>query len=97
MSENLKGKIKYTDFGVDLFIEVPGYKKPEIAIEVTSYGELRVLCVTAANERYGRATISVPMRDVFSFEDSVAELEDGILNIFIPVRREYKPVLIQIK
>lgn len=97
MSDTLKGRMRYTDFGVDLYIEVPGYKKSDISIEVTSYGELRLLCATAANERYGRSTISIPMRDVFSFEDSVAELEDGILNIFVPFRTEHKPMTIQIK
>ena len=98
----MKTDVKELDNGFDLDIELPGYKKDDLQLELKE----GYLTVTASKkvenneekkgtyirrERYlGTSARSFYVGEEVTQEDIKAKFEDGVLNIFVP-KKEAQP------
>ena len=98
----MKTDVKELDNGFDLDIELPGYKKEDLQLELKE----GYLTVTASKkvenndekkghyirrERYvGTSARSFYVGEEVTQEDIKAKFEDGVLNIFVP-KKEAQP------
>ena len=98
----MKTDVKELDDGFDLEIELPGYKKEDLSLELKE-GYLTVSANVKKEtkedkkshylrrERYiGTSSRSFYVGEEVTEEDIKAKFEDGILNIFVP-KKEAQP------
>ncbi|MCR5420370.1 MAG: Hsp20/alpha crystallin family protein [Lachnospiraceae bacterium] len=100
--EIMKTDIKETDSGYELSVELPGYKKEDIKIELnngclTISAELKHEEDQSDNGKYirreryyGKTARSFYVSEILTEKDISAKYSDGILNICIP-KKELKP------
>lgn len=102
MPQLMKTDVKEKDNGFDLDIELPGYKKEDLTLELKE-GYLNVSATTKQSnddeenghfirrERYiGTSSRSFYVGDEVTEEDIKAKFEDGILKIYVP-KKEAQP------
>lgn len=103
MPQIMKTDVKELDDGFNLDIELPGYKKEDLQLELKE-GYLNVSATTnkeinddsknghyIRRERYvGTSSRSFYVGDEITQEDIKAKFEDGILKIFVP-KKEKQP------
>ena len=101
----MKTDIKESDAGFDLAVELPGYKKEDMKLELKD-GYLTISAETSRKEEekdekgnfirrerfMGRSSRSFFVGEDITHDDIKAKYEDGILNIFIP-KKEQKPAI----
>ncbi|MCR5278118.1 MAG: Hsp20/alpha crystallin family protein, partial [Lachnospiraceae bacterium] len=101
----MKTDVKESDGGYDLEIELPGYKKEDLQLELKD-GYLNVVATTKQNtddqdknghyirrERYiGTSSRSFYVGDEVTENDIKAKFEDGVLNIYVPKKEEQPKV-----
>ena len=109
VKDMMKTDIREHDAGYEVDIDLPGFKKDEISIEL----ENGYLTVSAAKgldkdeedkkgkyirkERYaGAMQRSFYVGEDITEEDIKAEFEHGLLKLFVP-KKEAKPAVVQIK
>ncbi|MCR5311185.1 MAG: Hsp20/alpha crystallin family protein [Lachnospiraceae bacterium] len=101
----MKTDVKETENGYDLEIELPGYKKEDLQLELKD-GYLNISATTKTNndekdkkgqyirrERYiGTSSRSFYVGEDITEEDIKAKFEDGILNVYVPKKEEQPKV-----
>ena len=101
----MKTDVKETETGYDLEIELPGYKKEDLQLELKD-GYLNVVATVKQNndnqdnkgqyirrERYvGTSSRSFYVGDEVTENDIKAKFEDGILKLFVPKKEEQPKV-----
>lgn len=80
------------DGGFSLNYELAGYKPEDIKVEA----EGDILYVMAENKKLGKLKHSVSLPDYVDVEKIDAKLENGLLEVVLPVKEEKKPKRIQI-
>ena len=97
--------VKETDAGYELDMELPGYKKEDVKIELKE-GNLTVTAATKKDSEnkdenqkyirrerfYGSCSRAFYVGDAIEQTDIKAKFEDGILKIFVP-KKEAKPAV----
>ncbi len=105
----MKTDIKENEKGYDLAIELPGYKKDDMKLELKD-GYLTISAeINQDNDEkdeggnyirreryYGRSSRSFYVGEALTEEDIKAKYEDGILKINVP-KKEVKPVVDEAK
>ena len=101
MTQIMKTDVKELDNGFELDIEIPGFKKEDLQLELKE-GYLNVSATTKQEnnkddkdghyirrERYiGTSQRSFYVGDEITEEDIKAKFENGVLNIFVPKKEE---------
>ncbi len=101
----MKTDVKENENGYDLEIELPGYKKEDLQLELKD-GYLNISATTKTNndekdkkgqyirrERYiGTSSRSFYVGEDITEEDIKAKFEDGILNVYVPKKEEQPKV-----
>ena len=101
----MKTDIKENEAGYDLAVELPGYKKEDLKLELKD-GYLTINAeINHDNDEkddkgnyirreryYGKSSRSFYVGEAVTEEDIKAKYEDGILNINVP-KKEVKPVV----
>lgn len=101
MAQIMKTDVKELDNGFELDVEIPGFKKEDLQLELKE-GYLTVSATTKKEdneddkknhyirrERYvGTSARSFYVGEEVTEEDIKAKFEDGILNIFVPKKEE---------
>lgn len=97
----MRTDVKELDDGFDLYIEIPGFKKEDLKLELKE-GYLTVSASTKQEnnsedkggryirrERYvGTSSRSFYVGEEVTEEDIKAKFEDGILNVYVPKKEE---------
>lgn len=105
MAQVMKTDVKEHENGFDLAIEIPGFKKEDLQLELKE-GYLTVSATTKQEnnkddkdahyirrERYvGTSSRSFYVGEEVTEEDIKAKFEDGILNIYVPKKEQLPKV-----
>lgn len=73
--------------GWTIELEVPGYSKEEISVEIESDSVI----VNAYNEKRGEKTRTITFPQEADLDGLTARLSQGILTVFVPIKETAKP------
>ena len=102
--------LRYESFevetGVTIEVEVPGYSREDVSVEVRSltvneFGvplEIKGLFIAAENDNRGKSELSLQLLTPhkFKLDDVSAKVDNGLLVIIIPYGKKYQNVTIPV-
>lgn len=91
--DSYRQKLNETDSQYELTLELPGYGKGDVNVEVKDY----VLTVTAENKVKGKIVRDVSLWDDVDVDKVTGKIENGLLTVTLPKFEQVKPRRIEVK
>lgn len=106
MATSLRYKAFEVESGVSVEVEVPGYSREDISVEVKPYTlntfgipvEVKGLFVSAENTARGKADLILQLTTAhkFKLDDVSAKVNNGLLEITLPYGKKYQNVIVPV-
>ena len=103
MATSLRYKVFEVESGVSVEVEVPGYSREDISVEVKPYtmntfGIPAGLFISAENTARGKADLILQLTTAhkFKLDDVSAKVNNGLLEITLPYGKKYQNVIVPV-